>query len=269
MATDNKKFPCNHGECSQIDTEKMDVFARRSIPLWRDARKFGNGFNLAVTQRHRFRRRAVAVSALLMLWTAPVQAWRSALYPTDWQPPMDGVVNFETNKLIQDFSYAGYRAGEQSLPVIAGPLFNATQPPYNADSTGAHDTTAAIQSAINAAQIAGGGVVFLPAGLYSISPQGANAYALLINASNVVLRGAGVGTTFLLNTSTNMRSKSIILVSGPSAAGFYSSGVASTTISRDLLGPTAEIPVASTSGFTTGQWVVVRADCTDAWITTH
>src|SRR5262249_28510882 len=143
-------------------------------------------------------------------------AWRSTLYLTNWQAPIVTSANFETDKLIQDFSYAGYRAGEQPVPNLAGPIFNVTQPPYNADKTGAADATTAIQSAINAAQAAGGGVVFLPAGLYSISPQGANNYALQINAANVVLRGAGTNSTFLLNTSTNMRSKSIILMTGPS-----------------------------------------------------
>jgi len=212
--------------------------------------------------------RMVLAFAALGLMTAHA-AWRSTLYPSGWQPPTNGAVSFETNKLIQDFSYAGYKAGETALPTISGPLFNASLAPYNADKTGTSDTTTAIQSAINAAKAAGGGVVFLPAGLYSISPQGANTYALLVNSSNVVLRGAGVGATFLLNTSTNMRSKSIILLNGSSSAGFYSSGAASTTISQDLLGPTMEIPVTSTSGFATGQWVVVRADCTDAWITEH
>jgi hypothetical protein len=206
---------------------------------------------------------------LLLLWPAGARAWRSTLYPADWQSPGGATVNFETDKVIQDFSYAGYRAGEQAIPNVAGPVFNVTQPPYNADNTGVANATVAIQTAINAAQSAGGGVVFLPAGSYAISPQGANSYALQITAANVVMRGDGVGTTFLLNTSTNMRSKSIILISGPSAAGFYSGGSGSTAISQDLLGPALEIPVASTSGFATGQWVVVRADCTDAWVTEH
>lgn len=207
--------------------------------------------------------------ALLTLWANSARAWRSTLYPTNWQPPTVSSISYDTNKVIQDFSYAGYKAGEAPIPSIAGPIFNVTSAPYNADKTGSNDATVAIQTAINAAQSAGGGVVFLPAGLYSIKPQGANAYALTITAANVVLRGAGTASTFLLNTSTNMRSKSIILLTGPSAAGFYSSGAGSTTITQDLMGPTMQIPVASTNGFAVGQWVVVRADCTDAWITEH
>ena len=178
----------------------------------------------------------------LLLLPGQANAWRSTLYPTNWQAPVDGVVSFESSKMIQDFSYAGYRGGENGIPNVGGTLFNVTQPPYNADKTGGSDTTLAIQSAINAAQAAGGGVVYLPAGTYSIRPQASNNYALLITAPNIVLRGEGAGQTFLLNTSTNMRSKSIILLNGPSAAGMYSSGVASTNITRNLLGPTAAIP---------------------------
>ena len=222
-----------------------------------------------MTHKHCAKAFGLIALATVMFCPATARAWRSTLYPTNWQPPIVTSASFETDKLIQDFSYAGYKAGEQPIPNVSGPVFNVTLPPYNADKTGAINATAAIQSAINAAQSAGGGVVFLPAGLYSISPPGANSYALQITASNVILRGAGTNATFLLNTSTNMRSKSIILINGPSAAGFYSSGAASTAISQDLPGPTLAIPVTSTSGFATGQWVVVRADCTDAWITEH
>jgi hypothetical protein len=215
---------------------------------------------------------AACVVALLV--TGPANAvtnshWRSTLYPTNWLPPTATSANFETGKLLQDFSYAGYRAGEAPIPDVAGPVFNVTNAPYNADASGTTDATTAIQSAINAAQSAGGGVVFLPAGQYRISPQGTAAYALRISASGVVLRGAGVGQTFLLNTKTNMRSKSVIRIEGPSGAAFYSGGSGSSTLRNDVMGPTSVLPVTSTAGFAPGQWVVVRATCTDAWVTEH
>ena len=87
--------------------------------------------------------------------------WRSTLYPENWQPP-SASTSFATAKLIQDFSYAGFRRGEEFIPTVAGPIFRVTD--YGADPTGATDSTLAIQSAINAAIAAGGGVVFLPAG---------------------------------------------------------------------------------------------------------
>jgi hypothetical protein len=44
----------------------------------------------------------------------------------------------------------------------------ATQPPYNADNTGARDATAAVQAALDTVGKVNGGVVFLPAGRYRI-----------------------------------------------------------------------------------------------------
>jgi len=224
--------------------------------------------NQSVSPKHRANVFGTIALTLVVFCPANSQAWRSVLYPTNWQPPTVTAL-FATDKLLQDFSYAGFQAGENPLPNVTGPLFTVTLPPFNADNTGVTNCTTAIQSAINAAQAAGGGVVFLPAGHYSISPQGANSYALQIASANVILRGAGISNTFVLNTSTNMRGKSIILVNGPTAAGFYSGGVGSTPIAQDVAGPTAVIPVANTSSFAPGQWVVVRADCTDAWVTEH
>lgn len=210
---------------------------------------------------------ALLLSALALV-PLRASAWRSALYPADWRPP--GLeASFETDKLIQDFSYAGYQAGESPVPEVTGPVFNAAQAPYNADPTGTADSTLALQSAINAAKAAGGGVVYLPAGLYRVSPQGSASYALRIDASNIILRGAGAGQTFLLNTSTNMRNAVVILVEGSTGAGFFAGGAGTTPIRQDLPGPTRVLPVGSTAGFAVGQWVMVRADASDAWVSEH
>src|SRR5690606_1613073 len=96
-------------------------------------------------------------------------------------------LSFETDKIVQDFSFAGYRRGELPLPATPpGLTYNAVTG-YGADPTGAVDSTVAIQNAINAAAAAGGGIVWLPAGTYRISPQGANSHCLQIAASGVVL----------------------------------------------------------------------------------
>jgi hypothetical protein len=44
-----------------------------------------------------------------------------------------------------------------------------TDPPFNADNTGINDATSAIQNAIQAAEDAGGGVVWMPAGKYKVT----------------------------------------------------------------------------------------------------
>jgi len=184
--------------------------------------------------------------------------WRSTLYPTNWQPPA-ATVSFANSKLIQDFSYAGYRRGEAFLPSITGPVFDVTA--YGADSSGTNNSTVAIQNAINAAASAGGGVVYLPAGNYRVSPQGTNDFALRISTSNIVLRGAGVSQSVIVNTSRTMRNSAVIQVSPPS-----SSLGTLRAITADLPGPTHRIPVENSGAFAVGNIVRLQWSFTDEWV---
>lgn len=187
--------------------------------------------------------------------------WRSELYPETWTPPQSSV-SFATDRIIQDFSYAGYRNGEAAIPKPTGSRFDVVD--YGADPEGNEDSTAAIQAAIDAAALAGGGVVWLPAGRYRVSPQGDDAHSLRVSRSGIVIRGAGAGKTFLLNTSWEMRHKSVILVrpttvtDGPAIP-----------ITSDLTGPTRRIPVADASGFSVGEVVRIEWQFTPGWIEEH
>ncbi len=208
-----------------------------------------------------------AIATLLgLLLAAPLFAWRSELYPANWTP--DAAGNFYSDKILQDFSYAGYNRGERAVPHVEGPVFDVTDAAYGADNTGSSDATKAIQQAIDAASSAGGGVVYLPAGTYKVDP-GSYMQALHVYASNVVLRGAGPDRTFILCTSTAMRDKAIIraYVDGNWTSAASGSPVAK--FSSDQMKPTRSIPVDDVSGFAKGDWVVVRADMTDAWISEH
>ncbi len=142
---------------------------------------------------------------------AQAQTWRSELYPENWKAPGDA--NFYSDKLIQDFSYAGYHRGEKEIPFRTQQVLDVTRPPYNADHTGMKDVTAILQKAIHdVGQLKQGGIVYLPKGTYKISPDTAKDYCLLIDHSHVVLRGAGPGETFLYNSSIIMRGKAIIKI---------------------------------------------------------
>lgn len=193
--------------------------------------------------------------------------WESTLYGPGWQATP--ALSFETDKIVQDFSFAGYRRGEVPLPVMPPGLTYDVVTGHGADPTGVVDSTVAIQNAINAAVAAGGGIVWLPAGIYKISPQGANAYCLQIASSGVVLRGAGTGQTFLLNTETVMRNKNILNITGPSAAAWTTVQTPSSNITTDLPGPVTQLPVVSVAGFAVGDHIIVRADPGDAWATEH
>ena len=195
-------------------------------------------------------------------------AWRSTLFPDDWSYSLENS-DFYTDKLIQDFSHAGYRHGDVPIPDVQGPVFDITEATYGADPSGATDSTVAIRSAIEAAEAAGGGVVFMPAGSYRLSlPDGENT-VLRMDQSNVVLRGAGVDQTFLFNTTTNMLGKTVIWVKGNDSGDFLADLSPSSSVTVDLLGPAQRIPVADASLFAAGDEVVFRSDVTDAWINEH
>jgi len=107
---------------------------------------------------------------------------RSALYPDNWRPGYRDA----QGRFLQDYSYAGYHNGEKPLPTgNHSRLFDVTAPPYGADKTGKQHSGAAIQKAIDDAQAAGAGIVYLPAGLYSVTN------GLRVKQSRIVLRGAG------------------------------------------------------------------------------
>ncbi|HEX4791625.1 MAG TPA: discoidin domain-containing protein [Actinospica sp.] len=81
--------------------------------------------------------------------------------------------------------YAINAADFETAPAaVAQPsgYLSATASPYNADPTGANDSTSALQSAINAASSAGKGL-YVPAGTYKVSSP--------LNVNNVTIEGAG------------------------------------------------------------------------------
>jgi hypothetical protein len=77
---------------------------------------------------------------------------------------------------------------------IAAPVnsINVTQAPYNADNTGAKDSTTALQNAINAAETSAQ-TVYLPTGTYTISSP--------LNINNVTIEGAGEWYTVLTGSN--------------------------------------------------------------------
>jgi hypothetical protein len=214
---------------------------------------------------------AVSLGLIAGFFPSQAGAWRSAYYPEDWTP------DFRTSdgKYLNDFSYAGYHRGEKELPHVAGTPIDVTQAPYQADPTGVKDSTAAIQSALNAAAKAGGGIVFLPAGTYLVAPPTPQSQvALQVPASNIVLRGAGAGKTFICNTSTAMLGKRVIQVVGGDPSGYklavnfwYKEDPKATTpLSADIPAPTTHIPVQDVSSFSVGDLVAVRCDVTQRFV---
>lgn len=156
---------------------------------------------------------------------------------------------------LYDWSFAGYKHGLQEIPEEAGG-FSVTN--WGAFPDDGQDDTDAIQSAINDVGSAGGGVLYFEPGEYLICSTN-NWDPLRIQYDHVILRGAGAltaGTVFHV-CMTNL--------TGPDGygecaiiAGIGFSGVTSQLVLQDVAQGETWIPMASTSGFSTGQVVRIR-----------
>lgn len=200
----------------------------------------------------------------LKSYTTPENSsWRSVLYPDNWKPGFtDGQGRF-----LHDFSYAGYHQGKKQIPFIDNNIVDVTLPPYNADTSGVNDVTASIQQALNDVGESGGGVVYLPSGTYKVNP-GNGETALRIRYNNTILRGAGVDSTFIFNSTSNMRQKNIIWMMGDWCTWSNPNGTTS-KLTLDLLYPTQIIPVKSVAGFNKGDHIILRTDGTPEFIDEH
>lgn len=69
----------------------------------------------------------------------------------------------------------------------------ATRSPYNADSTGSQDATAAIQSALDTVAASGGGMVFLPNGKYRVNGNLTIGYRTVLTGETVSLDCSAIG----------------------------------------------------------------------------
>ena len=189
------------------------------------------------------------------------QPWRSELYPFNWQR------GYQINgKFLHDFSFAGYHKGEIEIPNIQQNILDVTQAPFNADNTGATDATSAIQAAIDSVAELGSGVVYLPEGIYAVSPI--NSTALLISHDKTIIRGAGIDKTFILNTDTYMRSKTVIEFS-PGSNGWYSPSGQSIEFTEDAVEHDTIFHVNDASFFEVGDLVILTSDFTNEFIEEH
>jgi Pectate lyase superfamily protein len=83
------------------------------------------------------------------------------------------------------------QAASTAFVQTAGPFVNVTAQPFNADPTGAADSTSAFQNAINSLPV-GGGVVLVPIGNYKISSSlliGNGTTSAVSTRTGVILRG--------------------------------------------------------------------------------
>ncbi len=91
--------------------------------------------------------------------------------------------------VLPDFSYAGYRAGVRAPEIRRTAVFNVTD--YGAEPDDDIDDLPGIQKAVDAAEAAGGGVVFLPRGRYVVNTDRKAVKEINVTSSDIVIKGEG------------------------------------------------------------------------------
>ncbi len=208
---------------------------------------------------------------LLSVWVMPYassaeeETWRSVLYPENWEPGY----TTEDGMFLQDYSYAGYHRGEKELPDEAeGLVYDVSD--YGADPTGEDYSTDAIQAAIDDAQSAGGGTVYIPEGLYKVRPESGNNYVFRVNSNNIVIKGAGIDSTKIYNDEPYMRNVSIVLFTPENFVDWISlEEIDPILLSRDISEGSMSLPLESVEGYSVGDWIMVRSDATEEFIAEH
>jgi len=168
---------------------------------------------------------------------------------------------------LPDFSFAGYRSGTTPIPT---PPASVNVMNFGAIGNGIADDTTAFENAIAAAN---NGAITIPAGRYKITR------VLYIQKSNIVLRGAGQGSTTLVFT----KHLTELLGPPPGTAGLESwswsggliwvKGAETTTKLADVTSDTSRgsktLTVSSTAGMTVGQTIRLTMSDPDGSLGRH
>lgn len=180
-------------------------------------------------------------------------AWRSVLYPTGWTPGYTTPQGY----WIHDFSYAGYHNSEDGFGQTLSDYTIDVVADTGADNTGATDTTATVQRAINIAA-EGGGIVYFPPGTYRLDGR------LTVTTSNVVLRGAGSGQSKLYFTSSvGMSNQGHITFRGALSSDLE------VKLATDGVNQANYVEVASPGALKVGDDIAIGFVITDAFIEEH
>ena len=110
--------------------------------------------------------------------------------PNIWRKFIGEDVSGNVPDLI-DYSYAGYKNGEEPIPDVIGTIYDVTS--YGAIPNDGESDTQAIRDTLRAAE--NGGVVFFPPGQYDVLTPGESPEKITIGkrwgSGNIVLRGSG------------------------------------------------------------------------------
>jgi hypothetical protein len=151
-------------------------------------------------------------------------------------------------------------AGPAGTTGPTGPNFTEFDAPsFGATGDGATDDTAAIQAALDAAKAAGGGIVYLPPGTYNVSTNMG-----LTSATGVIIRGAGMGATRIVDT----RPAGVLRGIDPWGFGLLSFYASDRCGIEDLslIGPLVLATLVGPNSSDGGAKATFQRNCTRSWV---
>jgi len=203
------------------------------------------------------------VSFLFLLTNFP------ALAQNTWQPQVakleNGLLIYsrdEEENQIPDFSYAGYKNSNTSIPVISKVLKKIS--PVKGDNT--NHINQAILSLAKKPKNSNGirGVLLLRKGRYDV-------YGVIkVNVDGIIIRGAGSGnnpdSASVIYGRGNSPVKRTIMVAGSGTTKWEKKGE-QTKITTDFVAVNSNsFEVESTRGFNVGDVIVIEHPCTEEWL---
>ncbi len=168
----------------------------------------------------------------------------------------------KSKSILPDFSYAGYKTGEVAIPNIKHKVFDVTD--FGAKANDKLSDKAAIEAAIAAAKANGSGIILFPSGRFLINEDSDIKKSILIDGSNIVFRGSGLGTEIYMkntliptNPDQMWTTPKMFLV----GKGFGNSSVGKITKNANIGAFT--INLSSTTSLKAGDWLLLSMNSDD------
>lgn len=196
--------------------------------------------------------RKINIGALVLTWLICIASQSFAVESALWSQFQEKLTG--TEPILPDFSYAGYDYSESPLPDTSGlPVFDVTN--YGAVVDDGNYDDVAIQATIDAAEAAGGGIVFFPPGRFMVSRDPGLEEHLTVNGSHILLKGSGSGVGGTEIFMDQMQPGYFIFEMRP----LNMSESTITTVVSDASRESFEIEVANASNLSIGQRIILSA----------
>ena len=189
----------------------------------------------------------------LLICPTMVQGEQSSLWTQFIEASKNG-----SEPVLPDFSFAGYRYSEVSIPVVDHKRFDVRD--FGAVADDGKSDKQSIIAAIRAAEKNGSGIVYFPLGRFDINTADDELEPIEIRGSNIVFRGEGADKSTLYFERDLPPRNPKKLYSSPYAIATLveDKGDVITRVTSNARRETREIIVEDASGIESGDWVVLE-----------